>query len=62
MLFGQDELATNLESKKELKSRMYRSALASLNHSDMENMTDFSDLCVWRVFMRLSRRPPVKVL
>jgi type II secretory pathway predicted ATPase ExeA len=31
----------NLESKKELKSRMYRSALASLNRSDMENMMQF---------------------
>ena len=25
-------------------------------------MTDFSELCVWRVFMRLSRLYPVKVL
>jgi general secretion pathway protein A len=41
VLFGQNELATNLESKKELKSRMYRSALASLNRSDMENMIQF---------------------
>jgi general secretion pathway protein A len=41
VLFGQNELATNLESKKELKSRMYRSALASLNRSDMENMIRF---------------------
>jgi general secretion pathway protein A len=41
VLFGQNELATNLESKKELKSRMYRSALASLNRNDMENMIQF---------------------
>jgi type II secretory pathway predicted ATPase ExeA len=41
VLFGQNELATNLESKKELKSRMYRSALASLNRSDMEHMIQF---------------------
>src|SRR5947209_7187295 len=41
VLFGQNELATNLESKKELKSRMYRSALASLNRTDMENMIQF---------------------
>lgn len=41
VLFGQNELATNLESKKELKSRMYRSALASLNRSDMEHMVQF---------------------
>jgi type II secretory pathway predicted ATPase ExeA len=41
VLFGQNELAANLESKKELKSRMYRSALASLNRSDMENMIQF---------------------
>jgi general secretion pathway protein A len=41
VLFGQNELATHLESKKELKSRMYRSALASLNRSDMENMIQF---------------------
>jgi general secretion pathway protein A len=41
VLFGQNELATNLESKKELKSRMYRSALASLNRIDMENMIQF---------------------
>jgi len=41
VLFGQNELATNLESKKELKSHMYRSALASLNRSDMENMIQF---------------------
>jgi general secretion pathway protein A len=41
VLFGQNELATNLESKKELKSRMYRSALASLNRSDMESMIQF---------------------
>ncbi len=41
MLFGQNELATNLESKKELKSRMYRSALASLTREDMENMIAF---------------------
>src|SRR4029453_3573977 len=41
VLFGQNELATNLESKKELKSRMYRSALASLNRSDMENIIQF---------------------
>src|SRR2546422_5314057 len=26
------------------------------------NFPDFSDLCVWLVFMRLSRPPPVKVL
>jgi general secretion pathway protein A len=41
VLFGQNELATNLESKKELKSRMYRSALASLNRRDMEHMIQF---------------------
>jgi general secretion pathway protein A len=41
VLFGQNELAANLESKKELKSRMYRSALASLNRNDMENMIQF---------------------
>ena len=41
VLFGQNELATHLESKKELKSRMYHSALASLNRSDMENMIQF---------------------
>jgi general secretion pathway protein A len=41
VLFGQNELAMNLESKKELKSRMYRSALASLNRRDMENMIQF---------------------
>src|SRR2546423_465807 len=41
VLFGQNELATHLESKKELKSRMYRSALASLNRNDMENMIQF---------------------
>jgi general secretion pathway protein A len=41
VLFGQNELATNLESKKELKSRMYRSALASLNRTDMESMIQF---------------------
>jgi general secretion pathway protein A len=41
VLFGQNELATNLESKKELKSRMYRSALASLTRGDMENMIQF---------------------
>jgi general secretion pathway protein A len=41
VLFGQNELAANLESKKELKSRMYRSALASLNRSDMEHMIQF---------------------
>jgi general secretion pathway protein A len=41
VLFGQNELATNLESKKELKSRMYRSALASLNRNDMESMIQF---------------------
>jgi len=41
VLFGQNELATNLESKKELKSHMYRSALASLNRADMENMIQF---------------------
>jgi general secretion pathway protein A len=41
VLFGQNELAANLESKKELKSRMYRSALASLNRSDMESMIQF---------------------
>jgi general secretion pathway protein A len=41
VLFGQNELAMNLESKKELKSRMYRSALASLNRRDMENMMQF---------------------
>jgi general secretion pathway protein A len=41
VLLGQNELATNLESKKELKSRMYRSALASLNRIDMENMIQF---------------------
>ena len=41
VLFGQNELATNLESKKELKSRMYRSALASLNRADMEHMIQF---------------------
>ena len=41
MLFGQNESSQNLESKKELKSRMYRSALASLNRSDMEHMIQF---------------------
>ena len=41
VLFGQNELAANLESKKELKSRMYRSALASLNRNDMESMIQF---------------------
>lgn len=41
VLFGQNELATNLESKKELKSRMYRSALASLTRTDMEKMIEF---------------------
>jgi general secretion pathway protein A len=41
VLFGQNELAANLESKKELKSRMYRSALASLTRNDMENMIQF---------------------
>lgn len=41
VLFGQNELATNLESKKELKSRMYRSALASLTRPDMEKMIEF---------------------
>lgn len=41
VLFGQNELAYNLESKKELKSRMYRSALASLTRADMEKMIEF---------------------
>lgn len=41
VLFGQNELAYHLESKKELKSRMYRSALASLTREDMEAMIDF---------------------
>lgn len=41
VLFGQNELAYHLESKKELKSRMYRSALASLTRSDMEKMIEF---------------------
>lgn len=41
VLFGQNELATNLENKKELKSRMYRSALASLTRPDMEKMIEF---------------------
>ncbi len=41
VLFGQNELAFHLESKKELKSRMYRSALASLTRSDMEKMIEF---------------------
>jgi general secretion pathway protein A len=41
VLFGQNELAYHLESKRELKSRMYRSALASLTRDDMEKMIDF---------------------
>lgn len=41
VLFGQNELAYHLESKKELKSRMYRSALASLTRSDMAKMIEF---------------------
>ncbi len=41
VLFGQNELAFHLESKKELKSRMYRSALASLTRNDMEKMIEF---------------------
>jgi general secretion pathway protein A len=41
VLFGQNELAYHLESKKELKSRMYRSALASLTRADMEKMIEF---------------------
>ncbi len=41
VLFGQNELAANLESKKELKSRMYRSALASLTRADTESMIQF---------------------
>jgi general secretion pathway protein A len=41
ILFGQNELAVNLESKKELKTRMYRNALASLTRDDMENMIKF---------------------
>lgn len=41
VLFGQNELATNLEQKKELKSRMYRSALSSLTRNDMEKMIEF---------------------
>jgi len=41
VLFGQNELAANLESKKELKSRMYRSALSSLTRADTESMIQF---------------------
>ncbi len=41
ILLGQNELAFNLESKKELKTRMYRNALASLTRDDMENMIRF---------------------
>ncbi len=41
VLFGQNELAYHLETKKELKSRMYRSALASLTRDDMEKMIAF---------------------
>jgi general secretion pathway protein A len=41
VLFGQNELAYNLEQKRELKSRMYRSALASLTRDDMEKMIAF---------------------
>ena len=41
VLFGQNELAYHLESKKELKSRMYRSALSSLTRQDMEKMIEF---------------------
>lgn len=41
VLFGQNELAYNLEGKKELKSRMYRSALASLTRDDMAKMIEF---------------------
>ncbi len=41
VLFGQNELAANLESKRELKSRMYRSALASLTRADTESMIQF---------------------
>jgi general secretion pathway protein A len=41
VLFGQNELAYNLEKKRELKSRMYRSALASLTRDDMEKMIAF---------------------
>ena len=41
VLFGQNELAYHLESKKELKSRMYRSALASLTRDDTDKMISF---------------------
>lgn len=41
VLFGQNELAVNLEGKKELKTRMYRNALASLTRDDMEKMIRF---------------------
>src|SRR4030095_5385949 len=41
VLFGKNELAMNLESKKELKSHMYRSALASLNRRGKEHMSQF---------------------
>jgi general secretion pathway protein A len=41
ILLGQNELATNIESKKELKSRMYRNALSSLTRDDTEKMIQF---------------------
>jgi general secretion pathway protein A len=41
ILLGQNELSTNIESKKELKSRMYRNALSSLTRDDTEKMIRF---------------------
>jgi len=42
LLFGQNELATNIEAYEELKSRMFPTALAALNAQDT------SDMIAWR--------------
>jgi general secretion pathway protein A len=41
LLFGQNELATNIEAYEELKSRMFPTALAALNAKDTADMIEW---------------------